>query len=176
MGELHKSWGPMGSCRTMSGAASLAIASLLLLPAHTYAAPSLHPFTSQGRSSNHRSQYFKEEGTWRISKKLRTGNWDQAHGQVRLSCPSRSSFWYLNWSQPKYEIEHSTAAQHEIPPGPVLSSAKKVYLRAFLKEVSWTHFMYKRKGANLKEIPKRNFAGGYNKFSEFHVIIFRANM
>merc|ERR1719507_2732591 len=88
MGELHKSWGPMGSCRTMSGAASLAIASLLLLPAHTYAAPSLHPFTSQGGGD---LEDFQKTEDWELGPGTR--------------------------------------------PGPVLSSAKKVYLRAFLKEM-----------------------------------------
>merc|ERR1711971_862318 len=74
--------------RIMLGAASLAIASLLLLPAHTYAAPSLHPFTSQGGGE--------------LEDFQKTEDWDLGPGTR---------------------------------PGPLLSSAKKVYLRAFLKEM-----------------------------------------
>merc|ERR1711971_304391 len=68
--------------RIMLGAASLAISSLLLLPANTYAAPSL-----QGED---------------LEDFQKTEDWDLGPGTR---------------------------------PGPMLSSAKKVYLRAFLKEM-----------------------------------------
>merc|ERR1712037_676533 len=70
--------------RIMSGVASLATAFLLLLPAHTYAAPSLHL------------------GGGDLGDFQKTEDWELGPGTR---------------------------------PGPVLSSAKKVYLRAFLKEM-----------------------------------------
>ena len=110
----------------MLGPTILAIATLLLLPDHIYAAASLPGWLMTTKMSPYHISFKSlKEKTWRTYKRLRTGTWDQAQDQVWITLKEFDI------------ISLQRQIQHDMLVGPLLSSAKKVYLRAFLKEVSW---------------------------------------